>query len=83
LSASYDPTAVDAVLLVDMSPGKPSPADETLERDLRNQQTSRFVRVFTVGPPGQRLEGIALAGRGGSYEPGSTADFLNKVISNF
>jgi Ca-activated chloride channel homolog len=83
MSASYDSTAVNAVLLLELSPGSSGAGDEQLARELRNQDQARFVRVFTVGPPSQRLAGIALAGRGASYQPGSTTHFLDQVISSF
>jgi len=86
MSASYDAGAVDAVLLVEMSPGERTTADRQLEQDLRNQPIQRFVRVFTVGPngsPSPRLQNFALAGRGVAYQPGSASHLLNDVISNF
>jgi hypothetical protein len=86
MSGSYDPGAVDAVLLVEMSPGQRTTADLQLEQYLRNQPPQRFVRVFTVGPggpPSQRLQDLALAGRGVAYQPGSASYLLNDVISNF
>jgi Ca-activated chloride channel family protein len=86
MSASYDPGALDAVLLVEMSPGERTTADLQLEQDLRNQPIQRFVRLFTVGPndsPSKRLQLFARAGRGVSYQPGSTSHLLNDVISNF
>ena len=86
MSASYDPGAVDAVLLVEMSPGERSQADQELERYLRSQPIEHFVRVFTVGPAGpasQQLQDFALAGRGVAYQPASASYLLNDVISNF
>jgi Ca-activated chloride channel family protein len=86
MTTSYDPGAVDAVLLVEMSPGQRTATDPQLEQDLRNQPSDHFVRVFTVGPdgaPSQRLQDIALAGGGVAYQPGSASHLLNDVISNF
>jgi Ca-activated chloride channel family protein len=86
MATSYDPGAVDAVLLVEMSPGQRTATDPQLEQDLRNQSIEHFVRVFTVGPdgaPSQRLQDIALAGGGVAYQPGSASHLLNDVISNF
>jgi Ca-activated chloride channel family protein len=86
MSTSYDPGAVDAVLLVEMSPGERSRDDQELERYLRNQPIEHFVRVFTVGPagsPSAQLQDFALAGRGVAYQPGSAGYLLNDVVSNF
>jgi Ca-activated chloride channel family protein len=86
MTLSYDPRAIDAVLLVEMSPGDSTPDDQLLEQDLRNQPTDHIVRVFTVGPdgpPSQRLQDYARAGRGVAYQSGSTSHLLNDVISNF
>jgi Ca-activated chloride channel homolog len=86
MSGSYDPGAVDAVLLVEMSPGERTTDDQQLEQYLRNQPIQHFVRVFTVGPggpPSRRLQDLALAGRGVAYQPGSANYLLNDVISNF
>ena len=86
MSTSYDPGAVDAVLLVEMSPGDRTTDDPDLERYLRNQPIEHFIRVFTVGPggtPSVRLKDFALAGRGVAYQPVSATYLLNDVISNF
>jgi Ca-activated chloride channel family protein len=86
MTASYDPGAIDAVLLVEMSPGSVATDDQQLEQYLRNQPADRFVRVFTVGPEGtlsQRLQDYARAGQGVAYQPGSASHLLNDVISNF
>jgi Ca-activated chloride channel family protein len=86
MSASYDPGAIDAVLLVEMSPGDGTTDDQQLQQDLRNQPIEHFVRVFTVGPNGaasRLLQFFALAGRGVAYQPGSASHLLNDVISNF
>jgi Ca-activated chloride channel family protein len=84
MDGSYDNRKVDAVLLVEMSPGKLSPADQDLEVFLEKQPTSRFVRLFTVGPAGNgRLSELAFAGQGFAYDPGTASRFLKDVISNF
>jgi Ca-activated chloride channel family protein len=86
MSASFDPGAIDAVLLVEMSPGDRTTDDQQLEQYLSNQPSDHFVRVFTIGPEGplsQRLRDYALAGRGVAYQPGSASHLLNDVISNF
>jgi hypothetical protein len=86
MSASYDPGAVNAVLLVEMSPGERTANDLELEQYLRNQPSEHFVRVFTVGPEGpmsQRLQDLATAGGGVAYQPASASHLLNYVISNF
>jgi Ca-activated chloride channel family protein len=86
MSSSYDRGAVDAVLLVEMSPGPIAIGDPDLERYLENQPSQRFIRVFTVGPsgaPSQRLSDFARAGQGVAYQPISTTYLLNDVISDF
>jgi Ca-activated chloride channel homolog len=86
VAESYDPRAVDAVLLVELSPGKETAEDLQLGQYLLNQPADRFVRVFTIGPdgpPSQRLEDYAQAGQGVSYQAGSASHLLNDVISNF
>ena len=84
LIAGFDPAAVDAVLLVEMSPGGGSNADDVeLQQYLLNQSADHFVHVFTLGPDSQRLRDYALAGRGVAYLVGSTTHLLNDVISNF
>jgi Ca-activated chloride channel family protein len=86
MSASYDPGAVDAVLLVEMSPGQITTGDPDLQRYLQNQPIQRFIRVFTVGPsgtPSERLKDFASAGQGVAYQPASAPNLLNYVISDF
>jgi Ca-activated chloride channel family protein len=86
MRSSYDPGAVDAVLLVEMSPGQIAIGDPDLERYLENQPIQRFIRVFTVGPsgaPSQRLNDFARAGQGAAYQPISATYLLNDVISDF
>jgi hypothetical protein len=77
---------VNAVLLVEMSPGQIAIGDQILDRYLEGQPSQRFVRVFTVGPsgaPSQRLSDFAQAGLGVAYQPISTTSLLNDVISDF
>jgi Ca-activated chloride channel family protein len=80
MAGSNDPTAIEAVLVLELSPGS-QPASGDMIRFLGNQASS--VRVFTIGPPSQRLQLIALAGGGAFYDPGSASHFLNDAISNF
>ena len=77
---SYEPQAIDAVLVLELSHSL-SPATSDLVRFL--SATSPSVRVFTIGPTGEGLRIIALAGAGAFYEPGSASHFLNDAISNF
>ena len=84
MSTSYSSEAADAVLVVEMAPGRRTAADQQLETALRNQPADRFVRVFTVGPPNSdRLRDLSLAGRGAAYQPGNTTHFLNDVVASF
>jgi Ca-activated chloride channel family protein len=86
MSASYDPGAVNAVLLVEMSPGQMTSDDPDLERYLQKQPIQRLIRVFTVGPsgtPSERLKDFATAGQGVSYQLASAPNLLNYVISDF
>ena len=89
MTASYEPSRIDAILLVTGSQGGLQSSDLRLERLLRNQPADRFVRVFVVAPPSlgaaarDRLTGIALAGRGALYEPTSIRTLLDDVVSNF
>jgi Ca-activated chloride channel family protein len=80
MTASYDPNAIDAVLVLELSPGSQSVTTD-LVRFLGTQ--THPVRVFTIGPPSPLLEEIALAAGGTFYEPGSASHFLNDAISNF
>jgi len=80
MAASYDRQAIDAVLVLELAPG-----DEGATTDLVRFLGSQVpvVRVFTIGPPSPRLQLIALASGGASYEPGAASHFLNDAISNF
>lgn len=96
MRTSYDPSAINAILLVEPAPGTGSATgDAQLLHDLRAQPISQFVHVFAVGPkksscqlPGSDpavcwLERIALAGEGASYAPDAASHFLTDAISNF
>src|SRR6185437_3672326 len=54
---SYDATVIDAVLVLELSPGGETATGE-LVRFLGTR--APLVRVFTIGPPSQRLQLIAL-----------------------
>jgi Ca-activated chloride channel homolog len=89
MTATYEPSRIDAILLMTGSPSDIQTSDLQLERTLRNQPSDRFVRVFVVSPPGLsqkaqgRLMGIALAGRGALYQPTSTRTLIDDVVTNF
>jgi Ca-activated chloride channel family protein len=77
--ANYDPSAINAVVVLELSPGsQPASADT---RFLATE--APFVRVFTVGPPSELLSTIATVADGTFYEPGAASHFLNDAISNF
>jgi Ca-activated chloride channel homolog len=80
MRSSYDSTVIDAVLVLDLSPGGEA-ANSELIRFLSSR--APIVRVFTIGPSSQRLQLIALAGGGAFYEVGSASQFLDDAISNF
>jgi Ca-activated chloride channel homolog len=80
MAATYDKDAIDGVLVLELAPGDTG-ASSDLVRFLSSQVP--VVRVFTIGPNSQRLQLIALASGGASYEPGSASHFLNDAISNF
>jgi hypothetical protein len=77
--ANYDPTAINAVVVLELSPGSQvaSPDTGLLTTD------APFVRVFTIGPASDLLRAIATAADGTFYEPGAASHFLNDAISNF
>lgn len=84
MSSSYAATAVNAVLLVEMSPGSEQPGDTKLYGRCRSQPSSRVVRVFAVGPPNNgRLMGLALACNGALYAPSAVNHFLIDAIPDF
>jgi Ca-activated chloride channel homolog len=77
--ANYDPTAINAVVVLELSPGS-----QTASVDTRFLATEApFVRVFTVGPASELLSTIAVVADGTFYEPGAASHFLNDAISNF
>lgn len=80
MASSYEPNAIDAVLVLELSPPRLDPASDII-RFLGSQ--ARLVRVFTIGPFSPFLEDIAGASQGTTYEPGSASHFLNDAISNF
>jgi Ca-activated chloride channel homolog len=75
--ANYDPTAINAVLVVELSPGSQAADTGFLAAE------APFVRVFTVGPASELLRTIAVVADGTFYEPGAASHFLNDAISNF
>jgi Ca-activated chloride channel family protein len=77
--ANYDPTAINAVVVLELSPGNQAASADT------GFLTSEapFVRVFTVGPASDLLRAIATLAGGTFYEPGAASHFLNDAISNF
>jgi Ca-activated chloride channel family protein len=81
--ASYDPTAINAVVLLELSPGRQTATVDTQFLATFLATEAPFVRVFTVGPASGLLSTIALVADGTSYEPGAASHFLNDAISNF
>jgi Ca-activated chloride channel family protein len=77
--ANYDPTAINAVVVLELSPGSRVASADT--RFLAME--APIVRVFTVGPASQLLSTIAVVAGGTFYEPGAASHFLNDAISNF
>jgi Ca-activated chloride channel homolog len=79
MAANYDPTAINAVVVLELSPGS-----QTTTADTRFLATEApLVRVFTVGPPSGLLTTIATVADGTFYQPGAASHFLNDAISNF
>jgi Ca-activated chloride channel family protein len=77
--ATYDPTVINAVVVLELSPGT-----QTATADTQFLATEApLVRVFTVGPASQLLSTIAVVADGTFYEPGAASHFLNDAISNF
>jgi Ca-activated chloride channel family protein len=71
-----------AILLVELSRGLQQPIDDGIERTLR--QPNETVRLFTIGPANDpRLKALSAAGRGLSYTPGATCQFLEDLISTY
>jgi Ca-activated chloride channel family protein len=88
MADSYDRNRVDAVLLVEMSPGESLTkeqvaADQKLQLYIGNQPSNRFIHLFTIGPAGnRRLQDLASFGQGLHYDPGTASNLLNDVISS-
>jgi Ca-activated chloride channel homolog len=79
----YDSGAINAVLVLDLSPAGDPGGDLALDNDLRDQDPAHFVRVFTIGPTNGLLTDISRNADGASYEPASANQLLEYVISNF
>lgn len=79
MAADYDPTAINAVVVLELSPGSQTAGVDTgfLAAE------APLVRVFTVGPPSELLSTIAIVADGTFYEPGAASHFLSDAISNF
>ncbi|HXC79041.1 MAG TPA: substrate-binding domain-containing protein [Candidatus Acidoferrum sp.] len=75
--ANYDPTAINAVVVLELSAEPQAANIGFLETE------APLVRVFTVGPASELLKSIAMAADGTFYEPGAASHFLNDAISNF
>lgn len=80
MAAAYDPNAIDAVLVLELSPGSQTAPGDTLHF---LAMEAPFVRVFTIGPASELLSAIAVVADGTFYEPGAASHFLNDAISNF
>jgi Ca-activated chloride channel homolog len=78
--ANYDPTAINAVVVLELSPGRQA---ASADMGLFLATEAPFVRVFTVGPASELLSTIAVVADGTFYEPGAASHFLNDAISNF
>jgi Ca-activated chloride channel homolog len=78
MAATYDPSAINAVVVLELSPGSPSSVDMRFLTE-----KAPLVRVFTVGPASKLLTDIAVVADGTFYEPGAASHFLNDAISNF
>jgi Ca-activated chloride channel family protein len=77
--ATYDPTAINAVVVLELSPGSQTATADTQFLAIE----APLVRVFTVGPASELLSTIANVADGTFYEPGAASHFLNDAISNF
>lgn len=81
--ASYEPAAINAVVLLELSPGSQTATVDTQSLATFLATEAPLVRVFTVGPASNLLNTIAMVADGTSYEPGAASHFLNDAISNF
>jgi hypothetical protein len=77
--ANYDPAAINAVVVLELSPGSQATSVDTQFL----AAAAPFVRVFTLGPTSELLRTIAVVADGTFYEPGAASHFLNDAISNF
>jgi Ca-activated chloride channel family protein len=77
--ANYDPSAINAVVVLELSPGSQTASVDTQFLAAK----APFVRVFTVGPASELLRTIAIVAGGTFYELGAASHFLNDAISNF
>jgi len=80
MAATYDPNAIDAVVVLELSPGTQTASEETLHF---LAVEAPLVRVFTIGPASGLLSTIAVVADGTFYVPGAASHFLNDAISNF
>jgi Ca-activated chloride channel homolog len=78
MATTYDPSAINAVVVLELSPGSPASVDMGFLTE-----KAPLVRVFTVGPASKLLSTIAVVADGTFYEPGAASHFLNDAISNF
>ena len=84
MDSSFVPTAINAILLTEMSPGSEQPGDAKLHDRCSHQTPSRFVRVFSVGPEDNgRLVNLSRACKGAHYPPTEVNKFLIDVIPDF
>jgi len=84
MDSSFVPTAINAILLTEMSPGSEQPGDAKLHDRGSHQTPSRFVRVFSVGPEDNgRLVNLSRACKGAYYPPTEVNKFLIDVIPDF
>ena len=81
MQATYDASAVDAIVVVDPNAGR-GPVPAALATLLVTQPAATYVRVFTVGS-GSIMSDLALDGEGVNYALKPAPDFLKDVISNF
>ena len=89
VKSGFDDKEINAVLLVDMSPGYDPFVDAPgLLPKIRGQCSvpapCKFVHVFTIGPAGDKgMAAIATNGRGVPYTLGGSAHFLSHVVAAF
>jgi hypothetical protein len=89
VKSGFDDKEINAVLLVDMSPGYDPFVDAPALLPKIGGQCSvpapcKFVHVFTIGPAGDKgMTAIATNGRGVPYALGGSAHFLSHVVAAF